>query len=372
MQYKEYGKTGKRVSCIGFGAMRFDTSKSLAENAELVRYACSMGINYFDTAPGYCADQSEPIFGEAFKSMPGEFHVSTKAMPTSFDTARKAKDQVRRSLDRLGVSKIHFYHIWCLRKMEHYELAMRPGGQYEGLLELQAEGLIDHIVCSSHMPGAEIKRIVEDGKVEGVLLGLNILNFPYRWDGVKAAHGAGCGVVAMNPLGGGAIPPGHEKELAFLAADGETPTEAAIRFLAACPEVTVTLVGFTTPRQVDAACRVAEGARPFNEADLDRIRRRVSENMNAACTGCGYCLDCPQNLPIPSYMQYYNEKQVFGRSDAEMIRQLDFQHNWGLLAGRKAGAAECIECGQCEEACTQRLPIIERLKEIAAWENGRG
>jgi predicted aldo/keto reductase-like oxidoreductase len=370
MRFKQYGNTGKNVSSVGFGGMRFDMSRSVEENAELVRYACSRGINYFDTAPGYCDDKSELIFGEAFKAMPGQFYVSTKAMPTSFDTAQKAKDQVRKSLERLGVPRIDFYHIWCLRKMEHYELAMRPGGQYDGLCELQAEGLIDHIVCSSHMPGREIRQIVDDGKVEGVLLGMNILNFPYRWDGVKAAYAGGRGIVAMNPLGGGAIPT-HEKELAWLSTDGETPTEAALRFLLACPEVSVTLVGFTTREQVDQACAIADAAASFTEADLDRIRQRIGENMNTACSGCGYCIECPQNLPIPSYMQYFNEKQVFGKSDEEMIKQLDFQHNWGLLANRKADAADCIECGLCEEACTQHLPIIERLKEIAAWEAGK-
>jgi hypothetical protein len=367
MIYKEYGRTGKRVSAVGFGGMRFDTSQSKKKNAELLHYALSKGITYFDTAPGYCEDQSEDIFGIALKTMKGEFYVSTKGMPVSCQTARKAKDQVRKSLDRLGVAKIHFYHVWCLRKMEHYELAMRPGGQYEGLLELKEKGLIDHIVFSSHQPGFEIKTIMDEGKMEGVLLGVNILNFPYRWDGVKAARERGCGVVAMNPLGGGTIPQ-HERELAFLASDGETPTEAALRFVIACPEITVTLPGFTTREQIDMACRVAENAAPFTREDLDRVRKHLSEGMAEACTGCGYCRDCPQKVPVPSYLQFYNEKRVFGHSDEEMIEKIDFQHNWGLLVGRKAEAADCTECGQCEEACTQHLPIIERLREIAEWE----
>lgn len=367
MRYKPYGKTGKNVSAIGFGGMRFDMTRPLEEHADLVRYASAQGINYFDTAPDYCNDQSEAIYGLAFKDMPGEYYVATKAMPTTFDTAQKAKDQARRSLERLGVDKIHFYHIWCLRKMEHYELAMRPGGQYEGLLELQREGLIEHIVCSSHQPGREIRAIVEDGKVAGVLLGMNVLNFPYRWDGVEAAYQSGVGVVAMNPLGGGAIPT-HEKELAFLAAPGETPTEAALRFLVACPEVTVALVGFASRAEVDLACRVADAATPFSAEDLARVRRNLSENMNAVCTGCGYCEGCPQNIPIPSYLQYYNEKQLFGASDEQMRKNIGGQHDWGILVGRQAEAGACVECGQCEDACTQRLPIIERLREIAEWE----
>jgi predicted aldo/keto reductase-like oxidoreductase len=367
MRYKPYGKTGIQVSCVGFGGMRFDTSQSKEKNAELLHYACEKGINYFDTAPGYCDDQSEDIFGIALRNMPGPFYVSTKGMPTSFDTAQKAKDQVRRSLDRLGVPKIDFYHIWCLRKPAHYELAIQPGGQYDGLLELQQEGLIGHIVCSSHQPGHEIRHIIEDGKVEGVLLGVNILNFPYRWDGIQAAYQAGVGVVAMNPLYGGANPT-HEKELAFLASNGEPPTEAALRFAMACPEISTAIVGFTTREHIDMACAVADRAEPFTAEQLDSIRTHIGQNMNEACTGCGYCEGCPQDIPVAAYMQFYNDKQIFGKTDAQILKDMDFQHEWGVLATRKASADACIECGQCEEACTQHLSIIERLSEIARWE----
>ncbi len=71
---------------------------------------------------------------------------------------------------------------------------------------------------------------------------------------------------------------------------------------------------------------------------------------------------------MAAYMQFYNEKQIFGKTDAQIVKDMDFQHEWGVLATRKASAAECIECGQCEEACTQHLPIIERLAEVARLE----
>jgi predicted aldo/keto reductase-like oxidoreductase len=367
MIYKQYGHTGMRLSAVGFGGMRFDMSRSREENAELVRYACSQGINYFDTAPGYFDGQSEEIFGLAFKEMPGEYYVATKGMPVYHDTADKARKAVEESLKRLDTDHIDVYHVWCLRKMEHYELAMRPGGQYEGLLKCQEEGLISHIALSSHQPGGEVKRMVQDGKVVGVLLGVNLLNFPYRWDGVQAAYDAGMGVVAMNPLAGGIIPQ-NEALLSWLAGPGETPTQAALRFAISCPQITVALNGFTTREQVDLACAIADSAEAFTDADLARVRAHLSANLNAACTACGYCDDCPQRIPIPSYMQYYNKKQIFGADDEAMIRALGFEHDWGLLATRQADADACIACGQCEEACTQHLNIVERLREIAGWE----
>lgn len=366
MIYKKYGKTGKKVSAVGFGGMRFDESKSIAENANLVRYANKKGINYFDTAPGYCSDTSEIIFGEAFKDMPGQFYVSTKGMPTKFDTAEKAIDAVKKSIKRLGVKKIDFYHIWCIRKMDHYELAMKPGGQYDGLLQCQKEGLIDHIVLSSHQTGNEVKHILEEGKIDGILLGVNILNFPYRWEGVETASDMGFGVVAMNPLGGGSIPT-HEKELDFLTEGGETATEAALRFVISCPQISIALNGFTTKEHIDTACSIADEAQPFTEARISEIREKVGASMNEACTGCGYCDMCPQGISIPSFMQVYNEKNVFHKKDEEMKNMMNDVYEWGILAGKKGTAEDCTACGLCEAECTQHLPIINRLKEFADW-----
>ena len=69
MIYKPYGTTGLTVSAVGFGGMRFDTSRPAGENADLVRYAVDKGITWLDTAPGYCDDHSEDIFGLAVEQL---------------------------------------------------------------------------------------------------------------------------------------------------------------------------------------------------------------------------------------------------------------------------------------------------------------
>lgn len=367
MKYSEFGNTGRQVSAIGFGGMRFDMKLSEGENAAVVKYAFDRGINYFDSAIGYFDGRSEAIIGRAVRDLPrDEVYVTTKGMPTSYDTAEKALAAVDESLGHFGLDHIDFYHVWCLRKMEHYELAMRPGGQYEGLLKAREQGKIRHIVFSSHQPGDEIGRILGDGCFEGVLMGVNILNFPYRWDGVTAAAKSGCGVVAMNPLAGGAIPK-NEERLRFLCRGDETPTEAAIEFLVGCPDINVALVGFTTTEHIDRACRAADRAVPFTEEDLQRIQENLTGNMDRICTGCGYCKGCPKNIPIPGYMQIYNDRLMFGADDAAMRNTLSFSQDWGLIAHQTGRAADCVECGICEEKCTQHLPIIERLSHLAEW-----
>lgn len=371
MIYNQYGKTGARVSAVGFGGMRFDTSRSNEENAELLPYAFSKGINYFDTAPGYCDDKSEDIFGLALKQMADvrdEFYVTSKGMPADFDTAGKACKAVEKSLKRLNIDKIDFYHVWCVRDIEQYHLAMKKGGQYEGLVKCRDEGLIDNIVVSTHLPGDKVSVLLEKGYFEGVLLGVNILNFLYRWQGVQAAYDTGLGVVAMNPLSGGIIPK-HEEKLAFLAGPSETPTQAALRFNISCPQITVTLVGITTKEHIDTACQIADNCKPFTQADIDRVKANISENMDSICTGCGYCIPhCDQHIPVADYMQCYNEKLLADKTDEEMGEVMTFNHEWGLLADAETTAKECTQCGKCQEACTQHLNIVERLEHLAKWE----
>lgn len=371
MRYVEYGKTGKMVSVVGYGGLRFDLEKSDQENADLIKYAYEKGINYFDTAPGYCDDRSEDIFGLAFRQMikdgKTDFYVSTKGKPKVYDTAEKAIDAVKKSIERLGVSKINFYHIWNIRKMEHYEFAMRTGGQYEGLLKCKEEGLIDHIVFSSHQPGDEVIKVLDENKFEGVTMGINILNFPYRLKGAKHAIESGYGVVAMNPLSGGTIPK-YNEELSFLTREGESAIESALRFNIGIPQINISLIGVNKKQDIDDACKIADENKIYSDEDIHDIETRLSKNMNEICTGCGYCKVCPKDINTPAYMLFYNEKQMFKKSDEEMTKSVYGLAHWNYTMNSKAKAKECVACGKCEIECTQHLPIIARLKEIKQWE----
>ena len=372
MNYSEYGNTGNMVSTVGFGGMRFDTKKRTdAENAEILLHAYEKGINYFDTAPGYCEDKSETIFGLAFEQIAKErdkFFVSTKVMPRDINGAEEGIASVRKSLERLKIDYIDFFHVWCIRTWEQYEMAMKKGGLYDGLLKCKEEGLIKHICVSTHLPGNKVSKIISDGSFDGVLMGVNILNFRFRWEGAVAAQKAGLGVVAMNPLGGGLVP-GYQKQLAFITEGNETPVDAAIRFLVSAPQINVALVGFTTKEQIDIACKVTENAKPFSEEDIEKIKQKMSENMDVLCTGCGYCeSSCPEKILIPRFMQVYNEKLFCNKSEQDMVNLLNENRKWGILEGTKAEPVDCIKCGKCEEVCTQHLNIIERLEEMAEWD----
>ena len=362
MIYRPYGKTGKDVSVIGFGGMRFGDDDDYA--AEVVRYASEKGINYFDTAPFYCDDRSESIFGKAFKKMPHPYYISTKSMIRKEKTADEVRARIEKSLGRLGVEKINFFHMWCLMDLDQYQRVMAPGGPYEGAMKAKTEGLVDHVVFSTHCTGRDIRTIIEDNVFEGVLLGYNVINHPFRQEGVQAALDHQQGVVTMNPLGGGLIPR-YQDHFSFIREhDTESTVQAALRFNAAQPGITVVLAGMGTKEEVDE--NVASVQRPlaFSEAKRREIAEKLTENLDTLCTNCQYCREkkCPSKIKMNLYMEAYNLSLLM--KPEETLRQLDWYHQRGELKAGDGLPADCIACGICEALCTQKLPIIQRLAAV--------
>ncbi len=361
MLHKEYGRTGKILGAIGCGGMRLPHPENPEEGIAILHAARRAGINYFDTAPYYCDDRSEAIFGEALRTMPPAplpLYVSSKC---SRPEAAEFRRGLERSLERLGLARIDFFHIWCVMDPADWRSRV-DGGALAAALKAKEEGLIGHVCVSTHMTGPEIERMLADHpEIEGVTLGTCAINFPYRLQGVQAARRLGRGVVAMNPLGGGLIPQ-HPDAFDFIRGpDDPDVVTAALRFLVSDPAITTALVGFSSVAHVEAAVRAVESFEPYGPEHLENLRARIQQDFNEMCTGCGYCLPCPQGIPIPRYMDVHNLMQL-GASADEIRGRL--KYHWDMTP---AQAAECVECGQCEARCTQHLPIIDRLKKVAAF-----
>jgi len=366
MIYNDYGTTGKKVSAIGFGGMRFLTeeyTKDKTVAAKLVHEAFARGITYFDTAPGYCQDASEFVFGEAFKTMKyGEFYVSTKCALWNATDADGARKMIEQSLKRMNIPKITFYNLWCIKNLDEYRRMTAKGGIYDGILKAQSEGLVEHITCTTHCNGEETAEIIADGRVEGVTLGYNAINFAYRRTGIAACHAANKAVIVMNPLGGGIIPQNPDR-FGFLAeGSDDSVAVAALKFLVAHKEITVTLPGFSNTAELDDAVLATKNLPTVNDAYLDNLAKKLGRELDTLCTSCGYCDECPHNLAVPKLMEAYNDVLMANPQDIKKADQRLRDH-WGMTA---ANAVGCVECGICEKLCTQKLPIIKRIKEIAA------
>ena len=363
MFYKQYGNTGIEVSAIGMGCMRYNDEDVLAGNfekcAELPLYALENGINYFDTAPFYCHDKSEIITGMALSQVDrNRYYVSSKANlgttgdETSADAFRR---RLETTLSRLRVDYLDFYHLWCMLSLEAFE--RQSEALYNFFEQAQSEGLIRHIAVSSHMPGNELEKVIERNQFRGMLIGYNALNYKFRQKGIETAFKKGMGVVAMNPLGGGVIP--SNPQLFSHLADGSNLTvpQAALRFVASHLEITIALSGISEKAHIDDAVKAVDALQPRTAKEICAEYEKSGPVYNDLCTGCGYCEGCPVEIEIPKFMDAYNQK-IFGKS---ILSRLENQ--WDITPDK---AADCIACGECESKCTQHLPIISRLAEIAA------
>ena len=361
MIYNTYGSTGIEVSAIGFGGMQFENQDDIDACASLVKAAYDMDINYFDTAPGY--GKSEELFGAALKEMnktraQKPFYVSTKTMKAE---PRQIRKELETSLKRLNLDYIDFYHVWCVMSLEAYKDRKAKGALAE-FERLKAEGLVKHICVSTHITGSEIGEMLADYPFEGVLLGYSAMNFAYREAGLAAAAKLNCGVVVMNPLGGGIIPQ-HPDRFAFVKTrKTETVVEGALRFLINDRRITVALVGASNQQQLAEAIAAVEGYQPIRPETVQKIRASLKDAFNELCTGCRYCDNCPENIAVPKMMDAYNYYVLRGKG-ADMIDRL--RDHWNISA-KNDNVARCTECGLCETACTQKLPICQRLKFVHA------
>ena len=357
MLYRDYGQTGKKVSLLGFGGMRFANVDDHDECVRMMLTAAEGGINYFDTAPGYFETRSETVFGKAFAEMRRKNLPYYSATKTFADTDEKIRKEIDAQLKRLDVPAIDFYHIWCITSPEGWN-ERKKNGVVETFRKLKDEGLIRHICVSSHMMDDEIKELLNEGIFEGVLFGYSAYNFQTRQAAFDAIRGKKLGAVVMNPLGGGVIPANPER-FKYISSPGESIAVSALRFLWDHQDISVTLVGYNNEEQVKETLKAMEHYKPRTEAELAAIKAGVSASLEGICTGCSYCDNCPEEIPIPKYMDAYNHKILQDKDDIIKNR---LAWHWGI---DNSMAKKCTACGLCEKACTQHINIIERLKEIA-------
>lgn len=359
MIYRDYGRTGEKVSALGFGGMRFGAVDDREACAAMMVRAAEGGVNYFDTAPAYFGIKSEVAFGDGLAALRARrlpYYLSTKTFCSEPGAIRA---EVEAQLLRLKVEAIDFYHVWCITGLPQWEKRKRDG-VIEAFRRLKAEGLIKHICVSSHLIGDEIKELLQEEVFEGVLFGYSAYNSKTRRAAFDAIRSRKLGCVVMNPLGGGIIPQHPELFEALKTRSEESVVEAALRFLFAHQDISTVLVGFQDLPQVDEALRAVNAFSPEGRPSIEEIESRLTARFEGICTGCQYCDGCPQDVPIPKLMDAYNQKIFEGGYDAVLNR---LKYHWSLS---KDEAAKCIACGICEEACTQHLPIVQRLEEIAA------
>ena len=140
----EFGRTGHRSTRTLFGAAAFGrvTQEEADRTMELL---LQYGINHIDTAASY--GDSELRLGPWMERMRDRFFLATK---TGERTYQGARDQIRRSLERLRVDHVDLIQLHNLAQPEEWETAMGPDGALKAAIEAREEGLVRFIGVTGH------------------------------------------------------------------------------------------------------------------------------------------------------------------------------------------------------------------------------
>ena len=373
MHYTQMGKLGIQSSSFGLGCMRFNGAASgdsvidEQKAISLIRRAIDGGVTYLDTAYVYLDKTSETVVGKALRDGYREKVTIATKMPMEYVHNREEMEALLESeLKKLQTDHIDFYlmHGINREKWEYFKSIGAP----EFFNDMKQAGKIRYKCFSFHGPYEEFEYILNDWDWDLVQIQYNFMDIENQAGekGLKLAGKLDIPVVIMEGLLGGRLAraPGNVQALYDAFPVKRSPVEWAFRWLCNHPAVSVVLSGCNEEEQIDENLRifetVAPGVMDASELELmDKVREAYLSRTKIGCTGCRYCMPCPNGVDIPGVFSVWNSVSLY---------DTDPKGNWDLRQIREKdhGADRCIQCGACEAACPQHLSIIDSLQ--SAWQ----
>jgi predicted aldo/keto reductase-like oxidoreductase len=375
MKYRNFGKLDFKVSALGFGAMRLPViAGNFADVDEpqaikMIRHAIDNGVNYLDSAYVYHMGKSEVILGKALQDgYRGKVRIATKMPPhgvQKYEDLDRIFDEQR---SRLQTSKIDFYLLHGMNKDSWHK--MRDLKYLDWAEKRVADGQIGHLGFSFHDKVEVLQEIIDYyGRWAFCQIQYNYMDIEHQAGdrGLKYAADKGLAVVVMEPVRGGRLsknPPAQILKLWDTSPVKRTPAEWALLWVWEHPEVSVALSGMSNMQQVIENLASADRSGPgvLTAADLalvGKVRETYKSLSPVPCTGCRYCVPCPNGVEIPRIFELYNDGVMY--DDPEIARRFYGGPMVGMKPEQKAD--QCIECGECLEKCPQQIQIPEELKK---------
>ena len=326
MEYTTLGKTGLKISRIGFGGIPIQKVDVPTVRALMERLV-QEGVNYIDSARGYTV--SEAYLGEALDGIRDRFVLATKSMARTKDAMEK---DIEISLTNFRTDYIDLYQIHN-PSLADLEKVCAPGGALEALLEAKAAGKIGHIGVTAHMASV-FERALELDWVETVMFPYNIVETQGEALMRRAAE-RNVGFVCMKPLAGGAI----------------EDASLALRFIAQNRDVSVVIPGMYSLEEIAQNIAAASDTAPLTQAEAEKIEAIRADLGTQFCRRCNYCQPCTAGIGISGIFVLECYLQRYGLGDWAKQR----------YAGMAKKAGDCIGCGVCEARCPYQLPIRQML-----------
>ena len=327
MEYRELGRTGLKISRLGFGGIPIQRIDAEGTKA-LIPLLLAHGINFIDTARGYTV--SEEYLGYALEGVRDRFVLATKSMSR---TKQAMEQDIAISLKNLRTDYIDLYQIHNPSAAD-LEAVQQSGGALKALQEAKAAGRIGHIGVTLHAVELFEKAVTYDW-VETVMFPYNLVETQAQ-SLIKECTRRGIGFIAMKPLAGGAI-------------DDAT---LALRYLANDPDVTVAIPGMAEIPEIDQNVAAMNDTTALTAKELQKIDDIRNSLGTQFCRRCNYCAPCTAGIPISAV---FLMEGYYSRYDLKEWAEKRY-------AGLAGHASDCVDCGVCESRCPYNLPIRQMLK----------
>ncbi|MGA2273583.1 MAG: aldo/keto reductase [Bryobacteraceae bacterium] len=337
-EYRTLGKTGLKVTSVGFGCM-------VTSDGSVVQRAADLGITYFDTARGYSGGNNERMVGAALKGKRNSVTLSSKSHSA---TRQEALNDLDTSLKELGTDHLDIWYLHAKTK---------PEDVTDDLIDAQQTakkaGKIRFAGVSTHAgQPVLVPWLAQNPNIDVILSAYNFTLEPAVTTVLEQAAAAGKGVVAMKVMAGGfrTIKPGNPA-YAKLKQDGGLL--AALKWAMRDPKVVhTTIPSITDDDQLEENLTAMQ--KPYSPEDAKLLAERTELIRPLYCRTCGRCNgDCRQGLPVADILRILTYADGYGQFALGRQRFLE-------LASEHT-SVKCADCPGCTVQCPHGVKVVERL-----------
>ncbi|MFC1606975.1 aldo/keto reductase [Candidatus Latescibacterota bacterium] len=343
------GRTGLRVSRIGFGAAHFTKDKEKSDAVQLVRTILDSGINLIDTAYNYGRDNASwRYLAEAIKDVSRDEYILSNKHEIEGDWKGKpVEEQVDESLKIIGVDHFDIFHVHGIRS---YDRCVAEGF-IEDFVRMRDKGKIRFLGVTSHIHPEMIRILKHYPEVDVIMGGMNIMREHYYFDRDARllndyAHRHNLGILSMKP---------------FLMGAMTQNQPAALKYAMTQP-MSVPIPGMTETGHVTMNVRAAREFSALSPDDQQEWRKPETLLDGPACTGCGYCIngdsdpvDVPQLVKAAQYGERFGLKQWLSKDRSNGKLKDDLSKITPEMAKRYA------------HKCPVELPVEELLNKSGGY-----